>query len=112
MPKISACAYDDGRDIEARENMALASVLAGYAINSASTVLLHAIGHSVSGFTNAAHGLALSALSEAWIEFTYPSSPKRINEVMKIFNIDLNGLAVLAARKASKVINDFRKELE
>jgi alcohol dehydrogenase len=110
--KYLPSAYDDGKNIEARENMALASVLAGYAINSSSTVLLHAIGHSVSGFTNVAHGLALSALSEAWIEFTYPSSPKRINETMKIFNIDLNGLAVdEAAKKASMAMHDFKKRL-
>ncbi|MHB1375837.1 MAG: iron-containing alcohol dehydrogenase [Candidatus Humimicrobiaceae bacterium] len=110
--KYLPVAYDDGKNIEARENMALASVLAGYAINSASTVLLHAIGHSVSGFTNIAHGLALSALSEAWIEFTYPSSPKRVNEAMKIFNIDLNGLTLdEAAKKASKAMHDFKKRL-
>ncbi|MHB8280823.1 MAG: iron-containing alcohol dehydrogenase [Candidatus Humimicrobiaceae bacterium] len=110
--KYLPVAYDDGKNIEARENMALASVLAGYAINSASTVLLHAIGHSISGFTNVAHGLAVSALSEAWIEFTYPSSPKRINKVMKIFNIDLNGLAVgEAAKKATKAMYDFKKRI-
>ena len=110
--KYLPAAYDDGKNIEARENMALASVMAGYAINSSSTVLLHAIGHSVSGFTNIAHGLALSALSDAWIEFTYPSSPERINEVMKIFNVDLDGLTVgEAAKKAAKAMNDFKKRL-
>jgi len=110
--KYLPVAWDDGKNIEARENMAMASVMAGYAINSSSVVLMHAIGHSVSGFTNIAHGLALSALSDAWIEFTYPSSPKRINEVMRIFNIDLEGLAVSeAAKKASKVIDDFKKRI-
>jgi alcohol dehydrogenase len=110
--KYLPAAYDDGENIEARENMALASVLAGYAISSASVVLLHAIGHSVSGFTNAAHGLALSALSEAWIEFTYPASLERITDVMKIFNIDLKGLAVgEAAKKASKALHDFKKRI-
>ncbi|MCL4378284.1 MAG: iron-containing alcohol dehydrogenase [Actinobacteria bacterium] len=101
--------YDDGEDLKARENMALASIYAGYAIDAAAVVLLHSMGHSISGITGAAHGAALSSLSEAWLKYTYPSAYKKINRVIEIFGVNLKDIKKNeASAKAVNVIHDFK----
>jgi alcohol dehydrogenase len=105
LPKV----YSDGSDIKAREGMALASVFAGYAISIAAAVLLHAISHSISGFTNVSHGLALSSILEPWVKYTYPRYPERVAEVIKIYGTDISKMGEKeAADTAASVLNKFR----
>jgi alcohol dehydrogenase len=105
-------ACNDGSNLKARENMALASILGGYAINNASAVLPHAIAHSISAFTNTAHGLAISAIIEPWIEFTYPVIPERINEVINILGTDLSGIPMeKSAKLAVLTFHDFKSKV-
>ncbi len=110
--KYLPIAYNQGSNLEAREKMALASVFAGYSLTGALAVLLHAMAHSVGGFTNIAHGLALSSLLEPWLEFTYPRSPKRVADIIKIFGTDISGMAgEEAAGTAVKVLSDFKSSI-
>lgn len=50
-------AFSDGKNLEARERMALASVLAGMAISNAGTGACHAFAHSIGGKFSMTHGL-------------------------------------------------------
>ena len=88
--KYLPIAYNDGSNLEARENMALASVLAGYSIDASTVVLLHSIAHAISGITGTAHGLAIASISEAWLYYTYPDAKEKIDEVIDIFGVDLS----------------------
>ena len=111
--KYLKTAFNKGDDMEAREGMALASTLAGYSITSSSTTLLHAIGHSISGYTNIAHGLALSAILEPWTKFTFPSAPERFTEVLKILGTDLGGMDIKkAAIKAAEAMQDLKASVD
>lgn len=55
-------AYKDGKDIEARENMQEASLLAGMAFTRAYVGYVHALAHALGGFYGVPHGLANSVL--------------------------------------------------
>jgi len=54
LPKV----YENGNDIEARENMLIASYNAGLAFTKSYVGYVHAIAHSIGGKYNTAHGLA------------------------------------------------------
>lgn len=51
-------AYTDGHDLEARQEMLLASFKAGVAFTRAGVGNVHAIAHTLGGLYNTAHGLA------------------------------------------------------
>lgn len=51
-------AYQDGEDLEARENMLKASYLAGAAFTRAYVGYVHAVAHTLGGFYDVPHGLA------------------------------------------------------
>lgn len=69
-------AYADGSDIEAREQMLMASYQAGLAFNRAAVGYVHAIAHAVGGIYGTAHGLANSVILpivlEDYGEAVYP----------------------------------------
>lgn len=55
-------AYIDGNDMEARQQMQLASFYAGRAFTRGCVGYVHAIGHTLSGLYNIPHGLAMSVI--------------------------------------------------
>lgn len=57
-------AYNEPQNLETRGNMALASALAGLAIDLSGVGIMHALEHPVSGnYNNVAHGAGLAALT-------------------------------------------------
>ena len=55
-------AYYNGNDMEARENMQLASFYAGRAFTRGCTGYVHAIGHTISGLYDVPHGHAMAVI--------------------------------------------------
>jgi alcohol dehydrogenase len=109
--KYLPIAYNDGSNLEARENMALASMLAGYSIDSSTVVLAHSIAHAISGITGTAHGLAIASISDSWLSYTYPDAEDKINEVINIFGTDLAKSKGRKAQDACRIINDFKSSI-
>ncbi len=66
-------AYADGNDMEARENMLLASYKAGVAFSKSYVGYVHAVAHSLGGQYNVPHGLANAVLLPVVLE-AYGSS--------------------------------------
>ena len=62
-----ACA--DGKNVEARENLALGSLLAGAAFSNAMVGMVHAIGHSLGGICHIPHGQAMMMLLPHCVKF-------------------------------------------
>jgi len=81
---------DNGRDLEARSQLAFANTIAGIAIGEgkSSTVAIHSLGHSIGGQTNAAHGLTMAAVGPAYLRRTWQADPARYAEVARIFGAD------------------------
>jgi alcohol dehydrogenase len=66
-------AVADGGDLDARESMALASLLAGMAFASAGTAIVHALQYPVGAATKTPHGLGNAVLMPAAVRFNLPS---------------------------------------
>ena len=62
-------AYTDGSNLEARNNMALASFYAGTAFTRAYVGYVHAIAHNMGGLYGVAHGLANAIILPYVLEF-------------------------------------------
>jgi alcohol dehydrogenase/1,3-propanediol dehydrogenase len=65
--------------------MALASSLAGMAIDAGRVTMLHGLEHPVSGHYDVAHGAGLAALSIAYIEHVGRACPGRFRRVAEVF---------------------------
>ena len=88
--------------------MALASTLAGMAIDVGRTTLLHALEHPVSGHLDVPHGEGLAALSIAYMEFTYPACPEKFAYIASLLREDVAGLpAEKAAERSTDAVKMF-----
>jgi alcohol dehydrogenase len=71
-----ACA--DGADLEARWRMMLAAHMAGVAMANTGLGICHAIGHSLGGRWNIAHGVTLTVILPDVLRFNLPVRTERI----------------------------------
>ncbi|MCK4599130.1 iron-containing alcohol dehydrogenase, partial [Candidatus Bipolaricaulota bacterium] len=65
-----------GDNLVAREHMALASLLAGTAMQHVGLGLIHAMSHQVSGFYDTPHGLTNAKLLAPVFAFNLPEMPQ------------------------------------
>ncbi len=78
-----SAAYEDGNNLKAREMVALASFLAGYAFTKSSLGYVHAISHQISAHYNTAHGLTNAVLLPHVLRFNKPSCITRFAALEK-----------------------------
>jgi len=71
-------AYLDGNDMEARNNMALASFYGGVAFTRAYVGYVHAIAHNMGGLYGVPHGLANAVILPYVLDFCRKASEKRL----------------------------------
>jgi alcohol dehydrogenase len=90
-------AIKDGRDLEARTNMLLSSMLAGFAFNSAVLGLAHSIAHPLSVHCGLPHGVANAALLPHVMEYNAVTVPERFREIGVAMGLDVKGLSSMEA---------------
>ena len=66
-------AYRDGKNLQAREKMSLASTYAGFAFTRANVGYVHAIAHQFGGLYHTPHGLANAILLPHVLRFSAPA---------------------------------------
>jgi alcohol dehydrogenase len=71
-------AYSDGKNLEAREKMALASTYAGMAFTRANVGYVHAIAHQFGGRYHTPHGLANAIMLPHVLKFSAPAVTPRL----------------------------------
>ena len=71
-------AYSDGKNLEAREKMALASTYAGMAFTRANVGYVHAIAHQFGGKYHTPHGLANAIMLPHVLKFSAPAVTPRL----------------------------------
>lgn len=106
-------AVKNGQDMQARENMAYAELLAGMAFNNASLGYVHAMAHQLGGFYGLPHGVCNAVLLPHVQEYNLPKCAARLKDIAKAMNIDVNSMndeegakaCIAAIRSLSKDIN-------
>ena len=96
-------AVNNGDDLEARENMALASFLAGVAFTNAGLGATHALALSVAGEYDTGHGVTIATLLPAVMRFNAGVAADRYADVASQFGIE--GAGVRSAEVAEAVID-------
>lgn len=71
-------AHSQGENLEAREQVAIGSFLAGYAFNKSGLGYVHAISHQVSAHYNTPHGLANAVILPRVLRFIEPVATARL----------------------------------
>lgn len=106
-------AVRNGQDMQARENMAYAELLAGMAFNNASLGYVHAMAHQLGGFYGLPHGVCNAVLLPHVQEYNLPKCAARLKDIAKAMNIDVSSMndeegakaCIAAIRSLSKDIN-------
>ena len=71
-------AYTDGKNLEAREKMSLASTYAGFAFTRANVGYVHAIAHQFGGLYHTPHGLANAIMLPFVLKYSHPAIVDRL----------------------------------
>ncbi len=101
-------AVEDGEDMEARDQMAYAQLLAGMAFNNASLGYVHAMAHQLGGFYDLPHGVCNAVLLPHVQQYNAQVSPGRLADVARAMGKDVEGMeAPQAAEKALEAIREL-----
>lgn len=98
-------AYENGNDLEAREQMMFANVCAGMSFNNAGLGLIHAVAHQIGGHYNTLHGVNNSILLPHILEYNSSDIPE---ERM----IDIAEAMGETPKNKSKALSKITKALE
>lgn len=112
--KYLPTAVADGKNAEAREQMAYAQFLAGMAFNNASLGYVHAMAHQLGGLYDLPHGVCNALLLPHVEEFNLRAAKPRLEEIGAILsanNTELQGLDVIEAIKKLAGIVGIPKSL-
>jgi len=101
-------AVADGRNIEARENMLLASLLAGLGLANAGVTAVHALSYPLGAIYGVPHGLANALLLPHVMRFNCLGNPDKFALIAEIMGEDVEGLS---PREAAKVAPEAVAEL-
>lgn len=100
-------AYKDGKNVEARENMLLASYYAGVAFTRAYVGYVHAIAHNLGGMYGIPHGLANAVILPYVLDYYGESAYKRLAELADVAGLDCAGKS--DEEKAKMFISEIRR---
>ncbi|MDD7909498.1 MULTISPECIES: L-threonine dehydrogenase [Pseudovibrio] len=105
-------AVENGKDIEAREQMAYAQFLAGMAFNNASLGYVHAMAHQLGGFYDLPHGVCNAILLPHVERYNAQVCPERLRDVAKAMGVDVAGMSAEEGAEAALVaIQQLSKDI-
>lgn len=84
-------AVENGSDMQAREQMMLGCIVAGFGFSNANLGLVHGIAHTLSAHFHLAHGVANATVLPYVMEYNAESCPKEMVELAKAINLPLTG---------------------
>lgn len=105
-------AVQDGKDIEAREEMIVASMMGGLAFSNCGLGLCHAMAHQLSSIFDTHHGLANAILLPHVMRFNLTARPKRFADIAEAMGADIRSLTVEeAAEKSIELVERLYEDL-
>ena len=97
-------AVKDGKNIEARTQMAFAAMIAGFAFDNSMTHLAHSVGHTLGSLYHLPHGNACGIILPEMVEYiseTVPDATRRVGRAIGLKTGDS-----VPALEAGKMIRD------
>ena len=90
-----------GSNLQARENMAYASLLAGMAFNNANLGYVHAMAHQLGGLYDMPHGVANAILLPHVMRFNAEATGEKYRDIARAMGVRVEALSLTAAREAA-----------
>lgn len=111
--KYLPAVYNDGNDIKAREEMSLAALEAGIAINNASITIVHGMSRPIGANFHVPHGISNAMLLEKCLCFVLDGAYERFAELAKAIGAaEKNDSDEEAAKSLIAAIKKLCKECE
>ncbi|MFZ5643393.1 MAG: iron-containing alcohol dehydrogenase [Bacillota bacterium] len=107
-------AYRDGSDIEAREQMILASLFAGMAFTNGFVHVSHSIGHTLGAHFHIPHGIACAVVLPEVIEYTAKTEYKKVRMICECLGVNVaeDATPEEIGANARKAIRSLMKSVE
>jgi len=107
--KYLARAVADGNDLEAREGMALAALLAGLAFSNVGVAVVHALEYPLGGAVHCSHGAGNGLLLPYVMRFNLPARIEQFANIARLLGENVKGLDDrAAAEKAISAVENLR----
>lgn len=92
--------YVDGNDVEARSQMALASMQAGIAFSNSSVCLVHGMSRPIGALFHVPHGISNAMLLSAVLDFSLESCTEKLAQIGRAIleNVDTDSDEVVAEK--------------
>src|SRR5205085_2074179 len=101
-----------GDDLDAREGMALAAMLAGLAFSNVGVAAVHALEYPVGGATHCSHGAGNGLLLPFVMRFNLPVRTREMASIARFLGEDVTGLSERqAAEKAIEAVDRLRHDI-
>jgi alcohol dehydrogenase len=106
-------AYREPDNMRFRENMMMASLMAGLAFSNASLGVVHAMAHSLGGALGLAHGECNSILLEKVVKYNYPVASAKYDQLAEAMGLDMSGIVEQErATAVASCVESLRKQLD
>ncbi len=106
-------AYANGNDIEARHNMAVASTMAGLAMDQAGLGIVHSLASPVCAYLHWSHGLACSILLPYGMKYNLIARQSKMAYIAELLGANTFGMSKREmAQKAIECVFNLEKDLE
>ncbi len=106
-------AWANGKDLEARSNMLLGQLLAGFTFANNGTTLAHGMARPLGAYFHVPHGLANAIVLPRVMEFTWVAVPEKFAQIAQAMGEDTRGLSVSqAAEKAVEAVKKLCRDVQ
>jgi alcohol dehydrogenase class IV len=101
-----------GRDLEAREGMALAATMAGLAFSNVGVAAVHALEYPVGGATHCSHGAGNGLLLPYVMRYNLPARVREFATIARLLGEDVTGMSEeQAAEQAVVAVEKLRADI-
>lgn len=106
-------AVEEGTDIDAREQMHLASNLGGYGIATAKCSASHAFAHALGALYHVPHGACCAIFTPPCLEYVAECHPNEVRKIAELLDVEIlvDDSLEMIARRVSERIHSMYKEV-
>jgi len=105
-------AVDQGQNIEARVNMAMANVITSLAFTNSGVTAVHAMAYPLGAVSHAPHGVVNGLLLPHVMEYNIPVRSKRLAKIAQLMGVNSQGMSEReAAKRAVNAVSELIEDV-